>query len=143
TLLRARGGSLRGIAGRLLAETAVIALPAAGAGLAAAWLLLPAARPGHSLAAAAAVAALACLALPLRAAAAHRTVRVHTGRQDATTARPPRRRTVAELTLLALAVGAVVALRTRGTSGGPDAAGDQLVSPAPVLVAVIASFVLV
>lgn len=143
TLLRARGGSLRGIAGRLLAETAVIALPAAGAGLAAAWLLLPGARPGHSLAAAAAVAALACLALPLRAAAAHRTVRVHTGRQDATTARPSRRRTVAELTLLALAVGAVVALRTRGTSGGPDAAGDQLVSPAPVLVAVIASFVLV
>src|SRR5690606_24455878 len=52
TLLRARGGSLRGIAGRLLAETAVIALPAAGAGLAAAWLLLPGARPGHSLAAA-------------------------------------------------------------------------------------------
>ncbi|WP_344003561.1 ABC transporter permease, partial [Streptomyces thermocarboxydovorans] len=77
------------------------------------------------------------------AAAAHRAVRVHTGRQDATTARPSRRRTVAELTLLTLAVGAVVALRTRGTSGGPDASGDQLVSLAPVLVAVIASFVLV
>ncbi|MFI9819122.1 FtsX-like permease family protein [Streptomyces sp. NPDC052013] len=143
TLLRARGGSLRGLAGRLLAETAVVVVPAAGAGLAAAWFLLPDARPAHAVAAAATVAVLACLALPLRAVAAHRAVRVHAAREDAATARPSRRRTVAELTLLALAVGAVVALRTRGTSDGADASGDQLVSLAPVLVAVIAAFVLV
>ncbi|CAM5600359.1 membrane protein [Streptomyces badius] len=55
-------------------------------------------------------------------------------------ARPSRRRTVAELTLLVLAVGAVAALRRRGTSGGGT---DLLVSGAPVLVALIAALVLV
>ncbi|SCD55354.1 putative ABC transport system permease protein, partial [Streptomyces sp. IgraMP-1] len=68
TLLRARGASVAGIAGRLLAETAVVVLPAAAAGQALAWLLLPEARAWPSLAASAAVAALACLALPVRAA---------------------------------------------------------------------------
>src|SRR5690606_28080034 len=80
---------------------------------------------------------------PLPRVAAHRAVGVHTAREDVTAARPSRRRTVAELTLLTLAVGAVVALRTRGTSDGSDATGDQLVSLAPVLVAVIAALVLV
>lgn len=142
-LLRARGGSLPGLAGRLLAETAVVAVPAAGAGLALALLALPGARPAYAVAAAGAVALLACLALPLRAVAAHRAVRVHTARADAVAARPSRRRTVAELTLLTLAVGAVVALRTRGTSDRAGASGDHLVSLAPVLVAVIAAFALV
>lgn len=142
-LLRARGGSLTGLAGRLLAETAVVALPAAALGLAAACLAVPGARLPYAVAAAGGVALLGCLALPLRAVAAHRTVGVHTGREDVTAARPSRRRTVAELTLLTLAVGAVVALRTRGTSDGSDATGDQLVSLAPVLVAVIAALVLV
>ncbi|MGP3735842.1 FtsX-like permease family protein [Streptomyces sp. GDS52] len=143
TLLRARGGSLPGVTGRLLAETAVVAVPAAALGLAAAWLTVREARPVYSVAAAGAVALLACLVLPLRALVAHRAVRAHTGRRDVVAARPAPRRTVAELTLLALAVGAVVALRTRGTSGGPDASGDHLVSLAPVLVGVIAALVLV
>ncbi|MBC9724503.1 hypothetical protein [Streptomyces sp. TRM68367] len=138
-LLRARGGSLRGISGRLLAETAVVAVPAAALGLTAALLALPGARLRYAVAAAVLVALLACLALPLRAATAHRAVRVHTGREDITAVRPSRRRTVAELTLLVLAVGAVVALRRRGTGSS----GDQLVSLAPVLVAVIAALVLV
>ncbi|MGC0377233.1 putative ABC transport system permease protein [Streptomyces sp. SAI-229] len=143
TLLRARGGSLRGVAGRLLAETAVVAVPAAALGLAAARLALPGARPEYAVAAAGAVALLGCLALPLRAVAAHRSVRVHGGREDIVSARPSRRRTVAEVTLLALAVGAVVALRTHGASDGATASGDQLVSLAPVLVGTIAAFVLV
>lgn len=142
-LLRARGGSLTGLGGRLLAETAVVALPAAALGLAAACLAVPGARLPYAVAAAGGVALLGCLALPLRAVAAHRAVGVHTAREDVTAARPSRRRTVAELTLLSLAVGAVVALRTRGTSDGSDATGDQLVSLAPVLVAVIAALVLV
>ncbi|CAL9465452.1 hypothetical protein SUDANB15_02705 [Streptomyces sp. enrichment culture] len=148
-LLRARGGSLRGLAGRLLAETAVVAVPAAALGLAAARLAVREARPSHAVAAAAAVALLACVALPLRAVAAHRAVRVRTAREDVASVRPSRRRTVAELTLFVLAVGAVVALRTRGVSDGPEEAGapgtsgDQLVSLAPVLVGVIAALVLV
>ncbi|ATL27833.1 FtsX-like permease family protein [Streptomyces formicae] len=160
-LLRSRGGSVRGIAGRLLAETSVVAVPAAGLGLLAAVLAVPDARVGPSLWAAAAVGALACVVLPVRAAVAHRRPRAHAGRDDVLTARPSRRRTVAELVLLVLAVGAVVTLRRRGTgdagsaasnaSSGSGASGsgsgsgsvDWLVSAAPVLVGCIAALVLV
>jgi putative ABC transport system permease protein len=113
TLLRARGASLSGLALRLLAETAVVALPAGALGLAAALLLLPGARTASAVAAAVAVTALACLALPLRAVAAHRTVRTHEAREDLA-GRPSRRRTVAELTVLVVALGAVAALRRQG-----------------------------
>ncbi|MFJ5560386.1 FtsX-like permease family protein [Streptomyces sp. NPDC093250] len=143
TLLRARGASLRGLAGRLLAETAVVAVPAAALGLAAARLTVPGPRLPYAVSAAGAVALLACVALPLRAVAAHRAVRVHAARDDLVSARPSRRRTVAELTLLTLAVGAVVTLRTRGTSDGGTASGDELVSLAPVLLGMIAALVLV
>ncbi|MEV4949259.1 FtsX-like permease family protein [Streptomyces sp. NPDC053755] len=138
-LLRSRGGSLAGIGGRLLGETSVLALPAAGLGLLLAALALPGARLLPSLAAAGAVALFACLALPLRAVVAHRRPLTHGGREDLVDARPSRGRTVAELTLLVLAVAAVAALRRRGT----DDAGDHLVSAAPVLLALIAALVLV
>ncbi|MFE1857745.1 ABC transporter permease [Streptomyces anandii] len=159
-LLRARGASLRALGGRLLAETAVVAVPAGALGLAAALLAVPAERRVPAVLAAVAVTALACLALPLRAMVTHRAVRVHGPREDAVSRRPSRRRTVAELTLLVIAAGAVEALRRRGVSGtsGPSGAsgsyrtsagassgvsGDQLVSLAPVLVGVIAALVLV
>ncbi|MGW4546108.1 FtsX-like permease family protein [Streptomyces violaceorubidus] len=138
-LLRARGASVRGLAGRLLAETAVVAVPAGALGYGVALLALPGARPLPALWAAVAVTAVACLALPLRAAAAHRAVRVHDGRRDAASARASRRRTVAELTVVVLALGAVETLRRRGATNG---AGD-LVALAPVLVGVIAALVLV
>ncbi|MCZ9348235.1 ABC transporter permease, partial [Streptomyces mutabilis] len=67
-LLRARGVSLKGMTGRLLAETAVVALPAGALGLAVAVLALPGARLLPALCAAGAVTAVACLTLPLRAA---------------------------------------------------------------------------
>ncbi|MFF8590594.1 FtsX-like permease family protein [Streptomyces sp. NPDC015220] len=161
TLLRARGASLRGLAGRLLAETAVVAVPAGALGCGAALLVVPGGRPTSAIAAAMAVTAVACAALPLRAAAAHRAVRLHGPREDTVSHRPSRRRTVAELTLLVIAAGAVEALRRRGVSGGPAStgatdptdptgataaagpSGDQLVSLAPVLVGVIAALVLV
>ncbi|WP_228916631.1 ABC transporter permease [Streptomyces sp. DH20] len=143
TLLRARGASLRGLAGRLLAETAVVAVPAAALGLLAARLAVGAGRPAESAAAAGAVVLTAVLALPLRAVAVHRAVGVHTGREDVVQARPSKRRLVAEVTLLAVAVGAVLTLRTRGTSAEGDPSGDELVSLAPVLMAVIAALVLV
>ncbi|MFF2021099.1 FtsX-like permease family protein [Streptomyces sp. NPDC058171] len=137
TVLRARGASLRGLGGRLLAETAVVAVPAGALGLALALLALPGGRWPLAVLAAAAVTLVACLALPVRALAAHRTVRIGVDREDLTTARPSRRRTVAELTLLVLAVGAVVVLRQRGSGGG------GLVALAPVLIGVIAALVLV
>ncbi|RPF33579.1 FtsX-like permease family protein [Streptomyces sp. TLI_185] len=137
TLLRARGASLPGLAGRLLAETAVAALPAGAAGLAVALLALPGGRASYAIAAAATVTAVACAALPLRAAAVHRAVRIHGGRADVTSVRPSRRRTVAELTLVVVALGAVETLRRRGTTG------DQLTALAPVLVGVVAALMLV
>ncbi|MFF7920075.1 ABC transporter permease [Streptomyces mirabilis] len=138
-LLRARGGSLRGIAGRLLAETAVVAVPAAAAGLLLAVLTVDEARLLPAVLGASAVALLACAVLPVRAVVAHRRPRAHAERDDLAHARPGRRRTVAELTVLVLAVGSVVALRRRGASS----AGDLLVSAAPVLVGLIAALVLV
>ncbi|GLW14104.1 membrane protein [Streptomyces sp. NBRC 13847] len=136
-LLRARGASLAGLTGQLAAETAAVALPAAAAGGGLA-LLVPGERLPPSLLAAAAVGLLGTLALPLRAAAAHRRPRP-AERGDLVRARPSRRRTVAELTLLVLAVGAVLALRRRGTAAGGV---DTLVSAAPVLLAGIAALVL-
>ncbi|MFC8429308.1 FtsX-like permease family protein [Streptomyces sp. NPDC057253] len=138
-LLRARGASLRGLTARLLAETAAVAVPAGALGLAAALLAVPTDRAAHAVWAAVAVTAVTCAALPLRAAAAHRLVRVHTGREDVASVRPSRRRTVVELTLLVLAAGAVESLRRRGTSG----TAGELVSLAPVLLGVIAALVLV
>ncbi|MFG3166740.1 ABC transporter permease [Streptomyces sp. NPDC048200] len=144
-LLRARGGSLPGVLGRLLAETAVVAVPAGALGLGAALLAVPHARLSSAVAAALAVTVLACVALPVRAAFAHRAVRVHGGREDIASVRPSRRRTVAELTVLVLATAAVAALRRGGTdeAGSSGGSGDQLVALAPVLVGVIAALVLV
>ncbi|MEV0489896.1 FtsX-like permease family protein [Streptomyces atratus] len=139
-LLRARGASLPGLAARLFAETAVVAVPAGALGLAVAVRALPGAQALPAVLAALAVTAVACAALPLRAAAAHRLVRIPALRQDVTSVRPSRRRTVAELTLVAVAAAAVVTLRRQGTSGG---SGDQLISAAPVLVGVIAALLLV
>ncbi|MFE7664018.1 FtsX-like permease family protein [Streptomyces celluloflavus] len=138
-LLRARGASLAGLTGRLAAETAAAALPAAAAGGALALLLVPGERVFVPLCAAAVTGLLGTLALPLRAAAAHRRPRP-AGRADLARVRPSRRRTVAELTVLVLAVGAVVALRRRSTASG--AGVDALVSAAPVLIGVIAALVL-
>ncbi|MFD7402519.1 FtsX-like permease family protein [Streptomyces sp. NPDC059866] len=136
-LLRARGAWLPGLAARLLGETAVVAVPAAALGLVAALLAVPEGRRTPALVAALAVTAVACLALPLRAALTHRTIHVHGDREDVASVRPSRRRTVAELTLVVLAAGAVETLRRRGTTG------DQLASAAPVLVAMIAALVLI
>lgn len=137
-LLRSRGASLKGLAGRLCAEAAVVAVPAAAAGCALALAAVPHGPARPAVLGAAAVAVLACAALPVRALVAHRRVRLHSERDDVATARPSARRTVAELTVLVLAVGAIVALRRRGTDDG-----DSLVALAPVLVGVVAAFVLV
>ncbi|MEU1226383.1 FtsX-like permease family protein [Streptomyces sp. NPDC005828] len=146
SLLRSRGASLTGIGLRLLGETSAVAVPAAALALGLAVLTV---RPpgdgaddiplGPSVLATALVALISMLVLPLRAVVVHRRPRLHGGRDDLLTARPSRRRTVLELTVLALTVGAVASLRLRGTGDS----GDHLVSAAPVLVGLIAAMVLV
>ncbi|WP_030721302.1 membrane protein [Streptomyces griseus] len=139
-LMRSRGGSLRGIGGRLLAETAVTVVPVSALGLLLAVLAVGEGRWWPAALAATGVGLLVCVALPLRTTLQHIRPTLHGAREDIVSARPSRRRTVAELTLLVLAVGAVTALRRRGTSGGGT---DLLVSGAPVLLALIAALVLV
>ncbi|EST35288.1 hypothetical protein N566_17760, partial [Streptomycetaceae bacterium MP113-05] len=135
-LIRSRGGSVPGLAGRLLAENAVPGLPAAAAGCALALLLTPGTRTAPALAAASLAAAFGLLSLPLRAAYVHR-------RPFAQTAHRPgaghgRRRLVVEVTVLVLVVAAVVTLRQRGDTGGTD----PLPAAAPVLLSVAAALVL-
>ncbi|MGW6539267.1 FtsX-like permease family protein [Streptomyces sp. NPDC055011] len=151
TLLRARGASLPGIGLRLLGETSAVAVPAAVLGLVAAVALVRGPdTPGApaltgsapllpSVLGAALVALVTALVLPVRAVLRHRAPRLHAAREDLVDARPSRRRTVVELTLLVLAAGAIASLRLRGTAD----AGDHLVSAAPVFVGVIAALVLV
>ncbi|MFD4321456.1 FtsX-like permease family protein [Streptomyces sp. NPDC058548] len=149
-LIRSRGASLTGIGLRLLGETSAVAVPAAVLALGLAVVTVRGPDGGSdgvsggipllpSVLAASAVALVAMLVLPLRAVVVHRRPRLHGGRDDLLTARPSRRRTVLELTLLVLAVGAVASLRLRGTGDS----GDHLVSAAPVLVGLIAAMVLV
>ncbi|MCB8905261.1 MULTISPECIES: ABC transporter permease [unclassified Streptomyces] len=149
-LIRSRGASLTGIGLRLLGETSAVAVPAAALALGLAVVTVRGPDGGSdgasggipllpSVLATSAVALVAMLVLPLRAVVVHRRPRLHGGRDDLLTARPSRRRTVLELTLLVLAVGAVGSLRLRGTGDS----GDHLVSAAPVLVGLIAAMVLV
>ncbi|MFJ4983480.1 FtsX-like permease family protein [Streptomyces sp. NPDC088732] len=137
-LLRARGIALPGLAARLFGESAVVAVPSAAFGLGLALLLLPTERWVPAALAAAAVAATASAGLPLRGVIAARRPRLEQ-REDLVTARPSRRRTVAELTVAVVVAGAVAALRVRGSA---DGGADALTAAAPVLVAVLGALVL-
>ncbi|MEV6107089.1 hypothetical protein AB0M28_20585 [Streptomyces sp. NPDC051940] len=138
-LLRARGGSLPAVTRRLAAEGAVVAVPAAAAGFAAAVLAVPSGTLAPALAAAAAVAVAAVLVVPARAWAALRPPVQAQRRTDLVTLRPSARRIVFEATGVALAVGALAALYRRGTSAGVD----PLVSAAPVVAGMVLALVCV
>ncbi|MFD6911095.1 hypothetical protein [Streptomyces virginiae] len=130
-LLLARGGSRAAIVGRLLGEGAVTVLPAAAAATALAVLLLPTPRLAPTLLSAAAVAGLALLAFPVRAAVL------------LTPARPAGRwrRPVAELLALLATVAAVVEVRRRGVAP-PGSDLDPLLLAAPLLLALCGGLLL-
>lgn len=123
-LLLARGGSRAAIVGRLVGEGAVTVLPAAAAATALAVLLLPTPRLAPALITAAAVALLALLAFPVRAA-----VLLSPARPGGRWRRP-----VAELLVLIATAAAVLAVRRRGVGpvGGDP---DPLLIAAPLLLA--------
>ncbi|MCH0539004.1 ABC transporter permease [Streptomyces sp. MUM 203J] len=142
-LLRARGGSLAGIGGRLLAETSAVAVPAAAAGTAAAVLWVPAPGLAVPLVTGASVALVAALVLPSIAMTVLRGPGTPV-RGDLAATRPSRRRTVLELTVVALALSGLVAVR-RGIDSGTGTGGtsdDPLTAAAPVLLAVVAALAL-
>ncbi|MEU1539235.1 FtsX-like permease family protein [Actinacidiphila glaucinigra] len=138
TLLRARGIALPGLAARLLGESTVVAAPSAALGLGLALALFPAERLTPSVVLAAAVAVMGSLALSLRAVVVARRPRPEQ-REDLVAVRPSRRRAVGEVTIAVMVIGAVIALRRRGTA---DGGADVLIAAAPVLVAVVAALVL-
>jgi putative ABC transport system permease protein len=139
-LMRARGGSLRTVVGRGLAESLLVIPLAAVAG----WVLgglLPAGPTGAGGAAAAtqgrfvAIAAvLATLALPAAVLAGQR---VAGGRRDLVRARSATGRLTVEVTVLGVAALAAFLLRRRGLVLG--GAVDPLLVSVPVLLAVAAA----
>ncbi|TQF03163.1 hypothetical protein E6W39_14055 [Kitasatospora acidiphila] len=152
-LLRARGGSLRDIGGRLLAETAVLVVPAAVLGTALALVLLPTPRWGAAVLLGAATALASLLPFPIRAVLMLRANGPRGGRNQRTERAAGRRpfalvralgdprRLIAELGALVLAVGAVVAVRRRGVAP-PGSSLDLLLSSAPLLLALAGAVLL-
>lgn len=142
-LSRARGGSLPGLGTALLAEGAVLTVVGVGTGLLVGVLLAPGPVPWGTAPAGVLPAALTgLLALPvlgLRAADAvtgGRRVPLDTRARTRARREARLRRAAADLALLLLAAGAVLALRSRGVPGG------SLAVAAPAL-AVLAGAVLV
>ncbi|WP_377273627.1 FtsX-like permease family protein [Peterkaempfera sp. SMS 1(5)a] len=136
-LLRARGGGMAGLGLRLLAETAAATTPGAAAGTALALVLLPTRHVGTPVLAGVAVWALATIGVPVRILARHRVLRAIGRGDDVLTARPTRRRTVAELAVALAAVAAVASVRRRGTASG----ADLLLTCAPVLLGLVGAIV--
>ncbi len=132
-LSRSRGAS----AGQLLAaqlwEGLLITVPAAGAGLLAARLVVPARSDPMSSAAAALVAAVVTLLLLLATWPRARRARREADRDDAPVQRLSPRRIVFEVTVVAVAIAAAVLLRQRGLGAGR--AGSDASAPDPLLVA--------
>jgi len=136
-LTRARGGSLRQIALRALARACGTAGPGLAAGIVAGLVAVPATGTGTwGWLLPAGTVVLTIGAVPVRC-----TWRVRRGdsarsarRSDLTVRQDSSRRLVAEFTVLAVALAAVVVLRVRGYSGT-----DVLAVASPVLVAVAAS----
>ncbi|MFK0046627.1 FtsX-like permease family protein [Streptomyces sp. NPDC090741] len=131
-LLLARGGSPRGIVGRLLGEGAVTVLPASAAATVLALWLLATPRWTAALLAAASVTLLALLAFPVRAA-----VLLSARRRGPA----PRRRLVAELLVVAATAAAVFEVRRRGVAPAGDGL-DPLLVAAPLLLALCGGLVL-
>ncbi|WP_242900675.1 hypothetical protein [Actinomadura terrae] len=129
--MRARGASVRQLAGPACGLLALAVLPAAalGAGL---GLLLDTGPPQMLSAYAAGGLLVLVLALPVVMLVREfgGATQITAGRDDLVAARPSRRRLVLEGLLIVLAVIGVVLLRRRGA----DAGDDPLIAAVPVLV---------
>ncbi len=150
TVLRARGASLGQLALRSLRDVAVAVIPAAAAGAAAAVALTPGGTVALAVWLAAGTVAVALAGPPVavmiqqrtvrrgsRAAASRRTGTLHPVGLTPASRRPTVRRVVAEVALVAAAVGGLALLRFEGLSRSGSV--NAFTSAAPVLVAIPAA----
>jgi putative ABC transport system permease protein len=142
-LARARGGSTRQLALRILGTAAGVAGPALVVGTVVAIAATPDGGDTVSWILVALVAAATLAAPALLAAWRLRGLRAlpTAGRGDLVIGRGSARRLIAEITALIVVAGAVLALRLRGLA--PGAGFDPYLSAAPVLVAAAAGLIAV
>jgi len=144
-LERARGSSLGAVGMRGLAESIVLAVVGAGLGLGLAALVVP--GPIADPVPLVVVVAIAVLALPVRAMLVAREAwsgrRQPANRRDRQqiVARVRLRRLVLELVVIALAVAALVSLRSRGLVVARTDGTDPLLAAAPLLLAAAVTLV--
>jgi putative ABC transport system permease protein len=142
-LARARGGSTRQLALRILGTAAGVAGPAVVVGTVAGIAATPGGGNTVSWILIALVAAATLAAPALLAAWRMRGLQTlaNASRQDLIIGRGSARRLIAEITALIVVAGAVLALRLRGLA--PGAGFDPYLSAAPVLVAAAAGLIAV
>ncbi|MGW7479981.1 FtsX-like permease family protein [Nonomuraea muscovyensis] len=137
-LARARGGSLRQVAGAGTALVALAVAPAALAGYALSWLVpgpvLPLVHAGPALVCGAAVGFAA-----VRVALAHRAP-LRERRDDVAASRPSARRVTLEVLVVGLALGGAYLLRTRGLAAG-TAGDDPFLLLVPIALTVAAALI--
>jgi putative ABC transport system permease protein len=143
---RARGASTASVALRAAVESVPLAVVATGVGALAAWLILPDAR--GSWTAAAAVAVVAALAPPIAATAlvhrawSGRRLPANRAERERILGRQRARRVTIELTLVLVAVAALVSVQRRGLLETATTHVDLLLAATPLLLAVAATIVL-
>ncbi|ROS23038.1 FtsX-like permease family protein [Cellulomonas sp. PhB150] len=142
---RARGASIASVAVRALLESVPIAVVAGCAGALVASLLLPSDGSGTGVAVAlvviAALTPALVAALQVRTAYSGRRTAANRSDRNRVRARGRARRVVAEATLIAIAVGAVVSVRRRGLAQTSTGGVDLLLAATPLLVAAAATLV--
>ena len=143
---RARGASTLSVALRAAVESVPMAVVGGGLGALAAWLVLPDARGAWTVAAA--VVVVAALAPPVTAAAlvhgAWSGKRLPANRADRqrVLGRRRARRVTIELTLVLVAVAALVSVQRRGLLENVTTHVDLLLAATPLLLAVASTIVL-
>lgn len=134
-LHRVRGGSLAQLAGRMLARSCCITLPALAIGIAVAMVTVPGGG-GMGASAAAIIAALtAVLGTPLICVLAHRKPRLVSARPDQAPGRTSARRLTVEVMVLLVACAAIADLRFRGANvpAGSTGTGSSQALAGPAL----------
>lgn len=148
-LERARGASLAGVAVRALGESVGVVAVAVAIAIAASALGTGAGKPPApgSLVLGVVVVLIALVAVPLQTVlgALDGIRRIPANRQDRAAARSHRRaiRIAAEVSILTLAAGAVIAFLGRGLRRGGGVGIDPLVAAAPLLAALAVTIVVI